>query len=147
MYGLSGGLLVAIVSMLSKIISHTGQAYPGDTFCYNELDLVLHKSSQIVYAKMALRKYCKYHECTSGYFPLCDFQLAVIGKDAYTAFSTVMKRGNDYNLLYYVMILNLSFASLHKKEVFISFAWFTFLLSVPFEDIFQTMLLLIDIVF
>lgn len=48
---------------------------------------------------------------------------------------------NNYNLLYYVIILNLSFASLHTKKKTTTFCFLLhgshFLLSVPFEDIFQ----------
>lgn len=47
------------------------------------------------------------------------------------------QRGNNYNLMYYVIILNLSFASLHKKKVLFPFAWSHLLLSVPFEGIFR----------
>lgn len=48
-----------------------------------------------------------------------------------------MEKGNNYNLLYYVIILNLSFASLHKKMFCFLLHGSPFLLSVPFEDIFQ----------
>lgn len=51
----------------------------------------------------------------------------------------IVERGNNYNLLYYVIILNLSFASLHTKKTTFCFLLHgsPFLLSVPFEDIFQ----------
>ena len=48
-----------------------------------------------------------------------------------------MGKGETNNLLYYVINLNLSFASLHKKNDFLFLLHGShFLLSVPFEDIF-----------
>lgn len=47
------------------------------------------------------------------------------------------EEGDYYNLLYHVVILNLSFASLHKRKKFLfNLHGSPFLLSVPFEDIF-----------
>lgn len=94
--------------------------------------------------------YCKYHECTTGYFISCEAKKGFLTLNCCNWLRCVVThvtqwrwhcsgRGNNYNLLYYV-ILNLSFASLHKKNTkhFVSFLHGSpFLLSVPFEDIFQ----------
>lgn len=83
--------------------------------------------------------YCKYHECTTCFtvcgqrgslnLNLCNWLRHVVTHVHSILYCNkkgrCFERGNNYNLMYYVIIQNLSFASLHKKKTTLfPSAWF-----------------------
>lgn len=71
--------------------------------------------------------YCKYHECTSGYFPLWR----LIGCNQKRCINSIQYCNKEGKWLQSAVLcddskLEFCFLAQKKRDVFISFAWFTF---------------------